>query len=265
MSQSPRLSIYVSVPFTSGSSLQLYSFLYFTFLYFTLFQFPLHRDPRCNRRGVAENGRRTAFQFPLHRDPRCNLETRRIHTVFVWFQFPLHRDPRCNSIQLIDSAMGKEFQFPLHRDPRCNGVYLIRTCMKPSFSSLYIGILAATFWYREASLMYTVSVPFTSGSSLQPKTHQQQCLQRMFQFPLHRDPRCNPPTNMACHFSPRFQFPLHRDPRCNESAFLAQFEHRCFSSLYIGILAATVPPVPEIKSLLIKVSVPFTSGSSLQH
>jgi len=86
----------------------------------------------------------------------------------------------------------------------------------------------------------------------------------MFQFPLHRDPRCNEKQHIWYSGSDLFQFPLHRDPRCNyfatdEEAVLKAFQFplhrdpRCnptkaaagatalfrFSSLYIGILAAT--------------------------
>ena len=110
-----------------------------------------------------------------------------------------------------------------------------------------------------------VSVPFTSGSSLQPSLKRVICGNMiLFQFPLHRDPRCNRLTcrglrmgncfsslyigilaatdnfHSGYHFwRNSFQFPLHRDPRCNCFNTLA----KCFKAL---------------------VSVPFTSGSSLQ-
>jgi len=95
----------------------------------------------------------------------------------------------------------------------------LRSCIIPfvqCFSSLYIGILAATVLLFHArrpnssvSVPFTsgsslqrldgprkeetpcVSVPFTSGSSLQQKTLTRYCGRRWFQFPLHRDPRCN--------------------------------------------------------------------------
>jgi len=135
-----------------------------------------------------------------------------------------------------------KFQFPLHRDPRCNKV-------------------------RKKDKNYTinVSVPFTSGSSLQLPGTKRPTLLKPFQFPLHRDPRCN----MFCWYSlqiakevsvpftsgsslqlemrsrpapapPAFQFPLHRDPRCNLVATgVLENDGWRFSSLYIGILAAT--------------------------
>ena|GEM_PF-4318638 len=37
-----------------------------------------------------------------------------------------------------------------------------------------------------------------------------------------------------------FQFPLHRDPRCNRPLWRLTISNWCFSSLYIGILAATL-------------------------
>ena len=85
-----------------------------------------------------------------------------------------------------------------------------------SFSSLYIGILAATARDCHAVRYSDVSVPFTSGSSLQPQLRQGRCLHDQFQFPLHRDPRCNHLHMMVLLWQwHMFQFPLHRDPRCN--------------------------------------------------
>ena len=110
------------------------------------------------------------------------------------------------------------FQFPLHRDPRCNkgGGFQNEKNGSKSFSSLYIGILAATpDWQIQFPLMKGVSVPFTSGSSLQPAANRWDIEGHEFQLPLHRDPRCN-----------GFRYSLHL------------LEER-FSSLYIGILAAT--------------------------
>ena len=134
-----------------------------------------------------------------------------------------------------------------------------------------------------------VSVPFTSGSSLQHRTcqHLGSYQRSSFQFPLHRDPRCNctgggrrdseevsvPFTSGSSLQQQRkslplpmnkFQFPLHRDPRCNRVVLKRRVRpvHIRFSSLYIGILAAT-----RYFGLLgggCMVSVPFTSGSSLQ-
>ena len=85
-----------------------------------------------------------------------------------------------------------------------------------SFSSLYIGILAAT----------TMQVAHDWNKS--------------FQFPLHRDPRCNAARSGRRPTASTFQFPLHRDPRCNSGRKWLLWLAYCFSSLYIGILAATL-------------------------
>ena len=85
-----------------------------------------------------------------------------------------------------------------------------------------------------------VSVPFTSGSSLQRPL----ASRRIMRF--------------------AFQFPLHRDPRCNQSAEERHKPLSRFSSLYIGILAATYRGIQDCVSVEVNVSVPFTSGSSLQ-
>ena len=109
-----------------------------------------------------------------------------------------------------------------------------------------------------------VSVPFTSGSSLQLLIRTGAVRNFEFQFPLHRDPRCNlyfpvPVLKRCRRFSSlyigilaatvlkpgghalvfAFQFPLHRDPRCNLEPHWIGTIGNSFSSLYIGILAAT--------------------------
>ena len=159
-----------------------------------------------------------------------------------------------------------------------------------SFSSLYIGILAATQHTNGHLWTVHVSVPFTSGSSLQLWRAGGVGPTRMvFQFPLHRDPRCNDKedrllnfregfsslyigilaaTKATIHGIPTrslFQFPLHRDPRCNcgfihgdgRQSDTFQFplhrDPRCNTS--VGLFSCSE----------ILVSVPFTSGSSLQQ
>jgi len=158
-----------------------------------------------------------------------------------------------------------------------------------SFSSLYIGILAATRKIGSSTIPDMVSVPFTSGSSLQLKFCLipgilAECFSSLYIGIL-----------AATHTFQSgecegflFQFPLHRDPRCNSNRELYDLiqETARFSSLYIGILAATQPP-PATQGVVwfqfplhrdprcnkvhveegcgeIRVSVPFTSGSSLQ-
>ena len=90
--------------------------------------------------------------------------------------------------------------------------------MEGCFSSLYIGILAATItpFAGVMDFIFSVSVPFTSGSSLQLFLWYTLIAPGTFQFPLHRDPRCN----------------FYRRSYLNNV-------HYRFSSLYIGILAAT--------------------------
>ena len=134
------------------------------------------------------------------------------------------------------------FQFPLHRDPRCNS----RKCAKGSwfygFSSLYIGILAATRLLLVVALAYWVSVPFTSGSSLQQlyKTKEFRRLPQCFSSLYIGILAATPPAGDSAWFVIAFQFPLHRDPRCNSGTTLVAAKE-------------------------LGVSVPFTSGSSLQQ
>ena len=159
----------------------------------TLFQFPLHRDPRCNHSSSPSSAPSTGFQFPLHRDPRCNLKPeqpdneamRRFSSLYIGILAATlvtsrnsRRLARFSSLYigilaatlLISFFMFSQvvFQFPLHRDPRCNHLHHMTIYAHISFSSLYIGILAATVMWWKCLWMAIVSVPFTSGSSLQP-------------------------------------------------------------------------------------------------
>ncbi len=134
---------------------------------------------------------------------------------------------------------------------------------------------------------YSVSVPFTSGSSLQHADNLANKLKKAFQFPLHRDPRCNFGRLLSAPGHPGFQFPLHRDPRCNRwggssmiSSSKFQFplhrDPRCNRENWphaIAIIMFQFPlhRDPRCNSKrayrppgTLCVSVPFTSGSSLQ-
>ena len=108
------------------------------------------------------------------------------------------------------------------------------------FSSLYIGILAATCACNMAFICHKSFSSLYIGILAATDIRAVQILwRRAFQFPLHRDPRCNKRDGTQGKAASGFQFPLHRDPRCNSRSNLMQD-----------------------KSLA--VSVPFTSGSSLQ-
>ena len=108
------------------------------------------------------------------------------------FQFPLHRDPRCNTYDLSADAEVVGFSSLYIGILAATGMsYSLHQALY-CFSSLYIGILAATPQSNsEGFFIARVSVPFTSGSSLQRKVALIIDEVQMFQFPLHRDPRCN--------------------------------------------------------------------------
>jgi len=85
-----------------------------------------------------------------------------------------------------------------------------------SFSSLYIGILAATVLF---GIKYDITIAFQFPLHRDPRcngeTTGKQQMKFLFQFPLHRDPRCNITVYPWSVTELTFQFPLHRDPRCN--------------------------------------------------
>jgi len=207
-----------------------------------------------------------SFQFPLHRDPRCN-EIRRVYELgLMKFQFPLHRDPRCNFDVYSNSSLHQHVSVPFTSGSSLQpaaaiGPLLLVGVSVPFTSGSSLQPAAAI----GPLLLVGVSVPFTSGSSLQqgqiinmkkrtrfsslyigilaatdiPTYHPDDYY--MFQFPLHRDPRCNEIRRVYELGLMKFQFPLHRDPRCNTTLLRSGLEHHRFSSLYIGILAATQP------------------------
>ena len=157
------------------------------------------------------------------------------------------------------------FQFPLHRDPRCNVSSMSFSLAALSFSSLYIGILAATVTSTVSTLIYN-----------------------LFQFPLHRDPRCNLWSVKKFREFKRFSSLYIGILAATYKRIRANiYASDSFSSLYIGILAATALSITIAINLLMfqfplhrdprcnlswtcrllqywRVSVPFTSGSSLQ-
>ena len=163
-------------------------------------------------------------------------------------------------------STSKVFQFPLHRDPRCNvGCWVLLLPIAWGFSSLYIGILAATC--IKTALSHSISgfsslyigilaatknlcdmrdrvARFSSlyiGILAATLLNKKEVIVLMrFQFPLHRDPRCNQGVLDLVVEDDTFQFPLHRDPRCNRST-----RHTMLRQQFV--------------------SVPFTSGSSLQR
>ena len=135
----------VSVPFTSGSSLQPFS--NHGSVSNSSFQFPLHRDPRCNvTPGKAYLIRPKQFQFPLHRDPRCNCRMASTFFFIASVSVPFTSGSSLQRLHVRDiNRRIVVFQFPLHRDPRCNWHFTqAHLDILKSFSSLYIGILAAT-------------------------------------------------------------------------------------------------------------------------
>ena len=135
------------------------------------------------------------------------------------------------------------FQFPLHRDPRCNQGDQVEAEDINRFSSLYIGILAATKQTSTFMRFTLVSVPFTSGSSLQ----------RFFQQFLRGD---FVPSFSSLYIGILAATESHKDGTYRDGTYVS-VPFTSGSSLQLLVLAREHRKV-EI------VSVPFTSGSSLQ-
>jgi len=158
----------VSVPFTSGSSLQLRGHLELRIL------------------GKVSVPFTSGSSLQLARQPVQSCGSWSFSSLYIGILAATGTGVRYHN-------NAPKFQFPLHRDPRCNGFMNVsKAYLDIRFSSLYIGILAATF----RCLLHIVYVGF--------------------QFPLHRDPRCNRWEDENTITVSEFQFPLHRDPRCNK-------------------------------------------------
>ena len=126
-----------------------------------------------------------------------------------------------------------QFQFPLHRDPRCNAGKGGTGCGG-----------------------YCVSVPFTSGSSLQPRSHGRSSSFASVSVPF---------TSVSyTHLDVYKRQPLHRDPRCNYTS-----SHQGFCSIRVSVPFTSGSSLQHVrmtrKQRVMYVSVPFTSGSSLQQ
>jgi len=132
------------------------------------------------------------------------------------------------------------FQFPLHRDPRCNKEALSFTPDPWRFSSLYIGILAATELAHGGNYAIVVSVPFTSGSSLQQSFCSGSCPNNRVSVPFTSGSSLQPKQKKEKIHENVVSVPF-------TSGSSLQLEQKSdlvlnslsFSSLYIGILAAT--------------------------
>ena len=109
------------------------------------------------------------------------------------------------------------------------------------FSSLYIGILAATcgqeFYYETKRCFSSLYIGILAATTLPVAWL---ALSSMFQFPLHRDPRCNREWNYTHSSRSAVSVPFTSGSSLQQDA-----SHYLVSSS--------------------RVSVPFTSGSSLQQ
>jgi len=166
--ESEKKSHYVSVPFTSGSSLQLLVLEYFATTPEVSVPFTSGSSLQQKIAEIADEEIFVSVPFTsgsslqLGQALKASSSTERFSSLYIGI---LAATEYRNEPKVIT----KEFQFPLHRDPRCNRVLIPYLDAEGSFSSLYIGILAATCSCGGDSSVVS-----------------------MFQFPLHRDPRCNP-------------------------------------------------------------------------
>ena len=182
-----------------------------------MFQFPLHRDPRCNCRPFLAVLFAKAFQFPLHRDPRCNRKKDKNYTI--------------NRKVSVPFTSGSSLQLSLDR---------VKAMLSASFSSLYIGILAATADLLVLDDLGAVSVPFTSGSSLQHWKQMGSLFGCRVSVPFTSGSSLQR-RNYDCRTSPtkRFSSLYIGILAATEGTTNLAHDPSSFSSLYIGILAAT--------------------------
>src|SRR5581483_7308340 len=201
------------------------------------FQSPLHRGILCNHlRRASVTGAAEPFQSPLHRGILCNdaaahgghghihafsplfigeysataEQTRPPQSESV-FQSPLHRGILCNSPGSVSIRMKYSFQSPLHRGILCN--YDPSSFVPQRWlafqSPLHRGILCNYQTAPRLLLRPHLSVPSSSGNTLQPHRGCKKADRRVFQSPLHRGILCNlndlfPFLSLVNTFSPLF-------------------------------------------------------------
>ena len=136
------------------------------------------------------------------------------------------------------------FQFPFHRDSLCNGLKMnLRECiiiLSVPFSSGFT--LQPKMFREQYPAIQPLSVPFSSGFTLQLdwRLYALMGLPSIFQFPFHRDSLCNGLR------------------KCSLRTLRSTF-----SSLFIGIHSATNKyPLGTLSPMAL--SVPFSSGFTLQ-
>ena len=160
---------------------------------------------------------------------------------YIEFQFPLHRDPRCNTWVCVCGALSFQVSVPFTSGsslqprvrrgkpvsiqvsvPFTSGSSLQHVSTSyfiystpGGFSSLYIGILAATLQHSSHFVAFEVSVPFTSGSSLQHNSRSRFVGIRNVSVPFTSGSSLQLLFILKSSSFFVFQFPLHRDPRCN--------------------------------------------------
>ena len=206
----------VSVPFTSGSSLQLATRQ--AVLDRDLVSVPFTSGSSLQRRHHCTDCRSgCGVSVPFTSGSSLQLTAGNVETPLGMFQFPLHRDPRCNreveNVYVLKCCFSSLYIGILAATMWAVIIVILKNCFSSlyigilaatqipviivrnrlGFSSLYIGILAATCsCLVSLASALSVSVPFTSVSSLQPiKSSYTSGSYPLFQFPLHRDPRCN--------------------------------------------------------------------------
>jgi len=158
-----------------------------------VFQFPLHRDPRCNRRPTSPHSRRHWVSVPFTSGSSLQHKL-----VIIWDFYPFVSVPFTSgsSLQRRQAARGVFCLYSFSSLyigilAATKDIYEMMQQIK-RFSSLYIGILAATFFsvggrsvLHRFSSLYIGILAATEGSAERSEAS------NLFQFPLHRDPRCN--------------------------------------------------------------------------
>src|SRR6266849_4227825 len=169
--------------------------------------------------------------------------------------------PSSASTVSVPSSSGRSVQ--LLRLPRDGSVDLLVVSV-PSSSGRSVQP-----WRLSCSRLpcFSVSVPSSSGRSVQPMLERRQDAPRHpgFQSPPHRGDRCNQVDIRPLRRTFTFQSPPHRGDRCNLVwAVDDPIIHQRFSPLLIGEIGATTA-FPRARHMRMRsVSVPSSSGRSVQ-
>ena len=234
------------------------------------FQSPFHRGNGCYCKGVRRwlNGRNHPFSPLFIGAMAATVRWSNWWGIcFLRFQSPFHRGNGC---YITRRRMNDHVDEARLSVPFSSGQWLLQDghaaydCSGIPFSPLFIGAMAATLrLYRTIQNSSKLSVPFSSGQWLLQQMAAAGTLGTLTFSPLFIGAMAATAISVSILMLKFFQSPFHRGNGCYQKHRKKHGDSLCsFSPLFIGAMAATGATNDEAL-LIIKLSVPFSSGQWL--